>query len=70
MPPGTSRSRKATRTTASSPPEAILPLKLEGPRIRHALVQRARERVSRGYYDRADVTRALVEALLVELAPR
>ena len=69
MPPGTSRSRKASRATAS-PPEAVLPLKLEGPRIRHALVQRARERVSRGYYDRADVTRALVEALLVELAPR
>ena len=47
-----------------------MPLQLHEPRIRHALVQRARERVSRGYYDRADVTRALVEALLVELAPR
>jgi hypothetical protein len=33
-------------------------------------VERAKERVRRGYYDRADVTRALVEALLVELAPR
>jgi hypothetical protein len=47
-----------------------LPLKLHEPRIRHSLVERARERVRRGYYDRADVTRALVDALLVELAPR
>jgi len=69
MPPGTSRSRTASRATASSP-EPGLSLKLHEPRVRHALVQRARERVSRGYYDRADVTRALVDALLVELAPR
>lgn len=69
MPPGTSRSRTESRATASRP-EAVLPLKLAEPRIRHALVERARERVRRGYYDRADVTRALVEALLVELAPR
>ena len=40
---------------------------LEAP-VRLALVDRARERVRRGFYDRADVTRALVEALLVELA--
>jgi hypothetical protein len=43
-------------------------LKLHEAPIRTALVERARERVRRGFYDRADVTRALVEALLVELA--
>ncbi len=37
-------------------------------KVRTALVERARERVSRGFYDRADVTRALVEALLADLA--
>ena len=68
MPPGTSRSRTESRATASRP--ETVPLKLAEPRIRHALVERARERVRRGYYDRADVTRALVDALLVELAPR
>ena len=45
-----------------------MPLKLHEAKVRTALVDRARERVRRGYYDRADVTRALVEALLVELA--
>ena len=45
-------------------------LKLHEPQVRHALVERARERVRRGFYDRADVTRALVEALLVDLALR
>jgi hypothetical protein len=38
------------------------------PPLRAALVERARERVRLGFYDRADVTRALVEALLNELA--
>ena len=36
--------------------------------LRAAMVERARERVRSGYYDRADVTRALVEALLNDLA--
>lgn len=47
-----------------------MPLKLHEPKIRSALVERARERVRRGYYDRADVTRALVEALLSDLVLR
>jgi hypothetical protein len=47
-----------------------MPLKLHEPSIRNALVERARERVRRGYYDRADVTRALVEALLSDLVLR
>jgi hypothetical protein len=38
------------------------------PPVRAALVERARERVRLGFYDRADVTRALVEALLNDLA--
>ena len=53
-----------------------MPLELHEPRIRHSLVERARERVREarariegGYYDRADVRRALAEALLVEFAP-
>jgi hypothetical protein len=36
--------------------------------VRAALVERARERVRLGFYDRADITRALVEALLNDLA--
>ena len=43
-------------------------LRLHESPIRTALVERARERVSRGFYDRAEVTRALVEALLADLA--
>jgi len=38
------------------------------PPVRTALVERARERVRRGFYDRPHVTRALVEALLNDLA--
>jgi len=38
------------------------------PPVRTALVERARERVRLGFYDRPDVTRALVEALLNDLA--
>ena len=38
------------------------------PPVRTALVERARARVRRGFYDRPDVTRALVEALLNDLA--
>jgi hypothetical protein len=45
-----------------------MPLRLHEPPIRSALVERARERVRRGFYDRADVTRALVDALLNDLA--
>ena len=36
--------------------------------VRAALVERARERVRLGFYDRADITRALVEALLNDFA--
>lgn len=45
-----------------------MPLRLHESPIRTALVERARERVRRGFYDRADVTRALVEALMGDLA--
>ena len=37
-------------------------------RVREDLVARARERVRSGFYDREDVTRALVEALVLDLA--
>ncbi len=37
------------------------------PRVRPERVARARERIRRRYYERADVTSALVEALLVEI---
>jgi len=37
------------------------------PPVRAALVERARERVRLGFYDRPDITRALVEALLNDL---
>jgi hypothetical protein len=37
-------------------------------RVREALVARARQRVRAGFYDRADVTRALIEALYADLA--
>ena len=51
---------------AVKPPPA--PVSAEVERVRGAMVERARERVRLGYYDRADVTRALVEALLNDLA--
>jgi len=38
------------------------------PRVRPERIAQARERIRRGYYDRGDVRRALVEALLVEFA--
>ncbi len=50
------------------PANAPVPGRAELERVRGAMVERARERVRLGYYDRADVTRALVEALLHELA--
>lgn len=37
------------------------------PRVRPERVAQARERIRRRYYERADVTSALVEALLVEI---
>jgi hypothetical protein len=40
------------------------------PRVRAQLVERARERVRQRFYDRADVTRALIDALLNDLALR
>ena len=63
--------------TRSDDPPKPTPLRLVpgpasavDPRVRPERIAQARERIRRGYYDRADVTRALVEALLVELAPR
>lgn len=38
------------------------------PDLRPDRVAAAKERIRRRYYDREDVTRALVEALLVEIA--
>ena len=38
------------------------------PRVRPERIAQARERIRQRYYDRGDVRRALVEALLVELA--
>ena len=38
------------------------------PTLRPDRIARARERIRGDYYDRADVRRALVEALLVEIA--
>jgi hypothetical protein len=38
------------------------------PRVRPERIAQARERIRQRYYDRVDVRRALVEALLVELA--
>jgi len=38
-------------------------------RVRPDRVREARARIAGGYYDRADVRRALAEALLVELVP-
>jgi len=37
--------------------------------VRPERVREARARIEGGYYDRADVRRALAEALLVEFAP-
>jgi hypothetical protein len=37
--------------------------------VRPDRVRAARARIASGYYDRADVRRALAEALLVELVP-
>lgn len=38
------------------------------PRVRPERIAQVRERIRQRYYDRGDVRRALVEALLVELA--
>ena len=40
------------------------------PPVRKQLVERAQERVRQRFYDRADVTRALIDALLNDLALR
>lgn len=38
------------------------------PRVRPERIAQARERIRRGYYDRPDVRRALVEAMIAEFA--
>lgn len=38
------------------------------PSLRPERIAQAKERINRGYYERADVRRALVEAMLVEFA--
>ena len=62
-----------TRRPAVTRQPAVLRLVPEGdespaPTLRPDRVAQARERIHGHYYDRADVRRALVEALLVELA--
>jgi hypothetical protein len=56
-------------------PFPIVPLELVAgtepiadPRVRPDRVAQAKERIRLRYYERPDVTRALVEAVLVELA--
>lgn len=56
-------------------PFSIVPLELVAgsgpaadPRVRPERVAQARERIRLGFYERADVTRALIEAMLVEFA--
>ena len=38
------------------------------PRVRPERIAQVRERIRRGYYERDEVQRALIEAMLVELA--
>src|SRR5215211_7127474 len=64
-----------TMTRRAAGPDSAVPLSLvpvaapaTDPRLRPERVAEARERIARHHYDRDDVRRALVEALLVEFA--
>ncbi len=62
-------SRRDDRSPAADPLRHVpAPDPVTDPRLRPERIARARERIRQRYYDRCDVRRALIEALLVECA--
>lgn len=62
-------SRRADSENRDTPLKLVPgPIPVADPRVRPDRIAQARERIRQRYYDRSDVRRALVEALLVEFA--